>query len=369
MFRNIKGQDQVVQLLSTQIENDRVAQAYLFHGGDGVGKFVTALYFGMGLNCLSSNEFRPCGVCSSCRKFLSYEHTDFHYLFPSARLDLSIDGEIKNADGLKQYAAFIHNKQESPWVDYSWDGSIEIRKESVLMLSKRLEMSSMEARYRIVIIEDAEQMNNTTANAFLKKLEEPPAKTVIILITERLSMLLPTIISRCQQVYFKPLSSSTIETILSDNFDIESAIARTAARIAGSNLKQAIRIAHDSSSQIRDLAFTLADLASRNEELSFLNLLNKQRDSLNAGKAQELIKYLCIIVNDLVLLPSNPDKITNVDKLDLIQSLMNSTRDITQQASDFLLYAEDLNRKISGNVNLTLVLIGLFHALSDCLQA
>ncbi|HRY83392.1 MAG TPA: DNA polymerase III subunit [Candidatus Cloacimonadota bacterium] len=368
MFRNIKGQDQVVQLLTTQINNDRVAQAYLFHGSDGVGKFITALYFGMGLNCLSSNEFRPCGVCSSCRKFLAFEHTDFSYLFPSVRLDLSLDGEIKNADGLKQYEAFIRNKIENPWLDFSWDGSTEIRKESVLMLSKRLEMSSMEARYRIVIIEDAEQMNNTTANAFLKKLEEPPSQTVIILITERLSMLLPTIISRCQQVYFKPLSPATIETILSDNFDVESAIARTAARIAGSNLKQAIRIAHDSSSQIRDLAFSLAELAFRKDELSFYNLLTKQRDFLNAGKTQELIKYLCILVNDLALLPSNPDLITNVDRMEQITQLAGSGSDLTEQARNFLIYSEDLNRKITGNVNLSLILIGLFHALTDCLH-
>ena len=368
MFRNIKGQDQVVQLLSTQIENDRVAQAYLFHGGDGVGKFNTALYFGMGLNCLSSSEFRPCGVCSSCRKFLSFEHTDFIYLFPSVNLQLSLDGEIKNSDGLKQYEAFIRNKIESPWIDYPWDGSTEIRKESVLMLTKRLEMSSMEANYRIVIIEDAEQMNNTTANAFLKKLEEPPAKTVIILITERLSMLLPTIISRCQQVYFKPLSNSTIESILSDNFDVESAIARTAARVAGSNLKQAIRNALNSNSQIRDLAFTIAGLASKRDELGFHNLLIKQRESLNASKALELIKYLCIIVNDLVLLPTNPDKITNVDKVEQISGFNPRALDLTQQACDFLLYAEDLNRKISGNVNLTLILIGLYHALADCFK-
>ena len=181
-------------------------------------------------------------------------------------------------------------------------------------------------------------------------------------------MLLPTIISRCQQVYFKPLSNSTIESILSDNFDVESAIARTAARVAGSNLKQAIRNALNSNSQIRDLAFTIAGLASKRDELGFHNLLIKQRESLNASKAQELIKYLCIIVNDLVLLPTNPDKITNVDKAEQLGNFCPGVQDMTQRAIDFLLFAEDLNRKIAGNVNLTLILIGLYHALADCFK-
>jgi len=64
MFRKIKGQSQVIDLLSSAIVNNRISQAYLFHGGDGVGKFITALYFGMALNCLSSREYRPCGVCA-----------------------------------------------------------------------------------------------------------------------------------------------------------------------------------------------------------------------------------------------------------------------------------------------------------------
>jgi len=193
MFRNIKGQDHALQILKMAMDNDRIAQAYLFHGADGVGKFTTALYFGMALNCLSLSEFRPCGVCNSCRKFLAFEHPDFIYLFPTPNLQLTVDGEIKSPEGLRQYEAYIKNKIEAPWQDYYFSSSIEIRMESVSMLIKRLDFSIYEANWRVCIIEEADQMNIPTANAFLKTLEEPPRQTVIILVTNRLSMLLPTI--------------------------------------------------------------------------------------------------------------------------------------------------------------------------------
>jgi len=89
MFRNIKGQAGALKILKLALENNRVAQAYLFHGSDGVGKFTTALYFGMALNCLSKSEFRPCGVCASCRKFMALDHPDLIYLFPTPNLGLN----------------------------------------------------------------------------------------------------------------------------------------------------------------------------------------------------------------------------------------------------------------------------------------
>ena len=107
MFRNIKGQAGALKILKLALENNRVAQAYLFHGSDGVGKFTTALYFGMALNCLSKSEFRPCGVCASCRKFMALDHPDLIYLFPTPNLGLNLDGEITKSEFIPEYAGYI----------------------------------------------------------------------------------------------------------------------------------------------------------------------------------------------------------------------------------------------------------------------
>lgn len=366
MFRKIKGQSQVINLLNAAIENQRISQAYLFHGGDGVGKFMTAQYFGMALNCLSSGEYRPCGVCSSCHKFLSLEHPDLIYLFPTPNLELSSEGEIKKPEMLKQYETYIRNKIETPWSDYYFSGSTEIRKESVSLLIKRLEYSIREGTYRVVIIENADMMNTATANAFLKTLEEPPPNTLIILITERLPMMLPTILSRCQPVYFKPLSQHIIREILDEQFQVDSVTAKTSARISGGNLKAAIRIAQDSANTIRTQAFEFLELASRNEALEMMNLYGKQKDTLSKDAIGDLIRFLGILVNDLAIVSFHPQEITNLDKADFLMSLVNeSTAD---SVHDFLLYLDDLSRKLEGNINPTLIIYNLFIRLRNLIR-
>lgn len=361
MFRKIKGQDHTIDLLRKAIENKRVSQAYLFHGSDGVGKFMTALYFGMAVNCYGLTELRPCGVCASCHKFLNLEHPDFVYVFPTPILNLSADGEIKKSESLKQYQAYLQNKLNTPWADFFFKESVEIRKENITMLIKRLELTIHEAEYRIVIIEDADQMNIQTANAFLKTLEEPPPNTIIIMLTERLQMILPTILSRTQPIYFKPLSRGVIENILSEQFDTPAAIAKTAARISAGNLKTAIRIASETGSTARDWAFELVEMAAKQDDLNFLLSLDKAKDLKTKSMTEDLMKYVRIIVGDIGLLAiSDGSEVSNVDKLDFLQAVAVQAPGIGENMHDYLLALEDLSRKIDGNVNLNLVLINLF---------
>jgi DNA polymerase III subunit delta' len=363
MFREIKGQQQVIDLLQKAIDQERIAQAYLFHGGDGVGKFMTALYFGMALNCLSITEYRPCGVCASCHKFLSFEHPDFLYVFPTVNLKLSPDGEIRDNEALKQYEAYIKNKIHTPWQDYFFSGSTEIRKESISLLIKRLELSIHEGKYRIVIIENADMMNNQTANAFLKTLEEPPDNTLIILITERLPHLLPTIQSRCQPLYFKPLAQGVIQELLFDRFQVDTVMAKSAARICGGNFKTAVRIAQDTNTSTRDKAFELLTMAARQQDFEYLEYASKNRDSSDA--IRDLIAYLGIIANDLCVIRFSPEQITNLDKTELLGEMAHDR--IPDRIPDYLLRLDDFNRKLEGNVNPTLIQLNLFLTTKNLL--
>lgn len=369
MFRNIKGQDHALQILSMAMDNERVAQAYLFHGMDGVGKFTTALYFGMALNCLSKSEFRPCGVCASCRRFLAFDHPDFIYLFPTPNFDYSAEGELKKEEDQKQYDAYLRNKMETPWQDFFFTSSIEIRKEAIGMLIKRLDLSSYEAKYRICIIEDADQMNIPTANAFLKTLEEPPVQTVIILVTSRLSMLLPTIVSRCQPVYFKPVAPAVIEGILKDQFTPDLNLARTASRIANGSVTRGVRMLQENASLIRAKAFELVQLAAGDRQLAFYNMLYGDGERLNAEFVIELIKHINMFVGDLNLIASQPEQITNVDKREFLTAVCPGDDYLSDRVVEFLLQAEDLTRKIRGKVNLNLILTNLFFALIRVFKA
>lgn len=363
MFKKIKGQAQVIKLLQNAILHERISHAYLFHGSDGVGKFISALYFGMALNCQGKDLERPCGVCSSCHKFLNLEHPDLLYVFPTTNLKLSPEGEIKDNEALTQYKAYMQNKLESPWQDFYFDGSTEIRKESISLLIKRLELSIHEGKYRVLIIENADAMNSATANAFLKTLEEPPKNTVIILITERLPKLLPTIVSRCQPVYFKPLSQKVIREILLEQFKIDSVAANSAARICGGNLKAAIRIAQNDHQSAREKAFDFLQLAAQNGTLEFIQNSAKTRETIDSTR--DLIAHLGVIINDLAVLPFANQEITNLDKSDYLMQFASES--LSERVPDFLLKLDAFSHKLAGNVNPALLQLNLFIALRKLL--
>lgn len=362
MFRKIKGQNSVLHILNQAINNNRIAQAYLFHGIDGVGKFTTALYFGMALNCLSKSEFRPCGVCVSCRKFLALDHPDLIYVFPSANLELSPDGEIKKQESLRQYREFIQNRIERPWQDYYFSSNAEIRRESIAYMIRRLDLSAFEAQYRICIVEDADGMNNATANAFLKTLEEPPQNTVIILTTHRLSMLLPTILSRCQPVAFHPVAPRVMESVLTDQFNIPAEQARTVSRIADGSVKRAISMAQNETSELRDLAFSLVQLCSEGNDLAAFRLLRNPPLKLSAEAAVELLRYVSLFVSDLAVALSDPEQLVNIDKQDFLLRSASQMLETPESAPAdrvyyFLREMGDLTRRINGNANLQLALV------------
>jgi len=107
MFRQIKGQEQALSVLKHAIHSGKVGQAYLFYGPEGVGKFTTALYFGMALNCQSEDLEKPCGVCNSCKKFLQFSHPDFIYVFPTPNLKLSVEGDIQESKYVSEYQGYF----------------------------------------------------------------------------------------------------------------------------------------------------------------------------------------------------------------------------------------------------------------------
>lgn len=374
MFRNIKGQSSAQQILKLALENDRIAQAYLFHGKDGVGKFTTALYFGMALNCMAKSEFRPCGVCSSCRKFLALDHPDLLYLFPTPNLGLNLDGEITKTEYKSEYEGYIRNKIDTPWEDYQFSSNIMIRKESMSWLIKRLNLSSYEASHRICIIEDADMMNIETSNAFLKTLEEPPEATVIILVTNNLAQLLPTIVSRCQPVHFQAVTPSVMEGILRDSFNVSPELARTASHIADGSVKRAIHFAHNASSELRERAFEILEMAATGKDLAYFRSLQNLTRRFNAESAIEVLRYSSLFAGDLNLVLDAPEQVVNIDKRDFLLGARQKVENVdpaayTDRVINFVLQMENYVRKLHGNVNLQLVMLNLFFELKQLFRA
>jgi DNA polymerase-3 subunit delta' len=207
-FKEIRGQQRAVVFLRGIISNERVASAYLFTGIQGIGKKTTAVAFALLLNCMDPVAGEACTACESCRKILDGNHPDLFMIEP--------DQEKK-----------------------------VIRIDQVREIERHLAFLPAFGRYRIIIIDPAENMTDEAANAFLKTLEEPPPRTIFILNVRETGELLPTIVSRCQKVPFRPLPTEVIVDWLANEGNVHRERAHIAARLSEGSLGMAIRLAND----------------------------------------------------------------------------------------------------------------------------
>ncbi len=187
-FESIIGQERAIRLLSRMLQNGRLAHALLFTGIDGSGRQTTAKALAMALNCANPVGVSACGVCRSCQKVISGNHPDVIIVRPSG--------------------AFIKIDQARA-------------------LRKHLRFAPLERGRRVIIVNDAQTMNPEASNAMLKILEEPPNDTHIILTASQTTDLLPTIVSRCQNIHFRPIPVGKIAEVLvaQDNLDQDTATA------------------------------------------------------------------------------------------------------------------------------------------------
>jgi len=369
MFRKIKGQDKVVEVLKRALKQNKVANSYLFYGPEGVGKFTTALYLGMAVNCHAVMEKRPCGVCPSCKKFLSYTHPDLIYIFPfpkeSGKSDVTVDGEIKSGKILKEYEEYIQNKVETPWKEYFFSKNIGIRIASIRMLEHRIQLSPNEGNFKVCIIEHADTMTTQAANAFLKTLEEPPEDTIIILTTSKRNSLLPTIISRCQQLPFYPIPKSKIEEELTESQAIEIFKAKMLARIANGNMEKALRLMEDDDVETRDQTLQFLKFVINGDDLKFLELSNQFRTSANLTKLQEMISQLIIWVSDLAYFKHKQSEITNLDQTEILEALYTKGPEVEEYAPQLINFMEEMLQKLTGHVNPQLVITEIYNRFTD----
>lgn len=204
----IIGQDIVVGFLKKVISNDKTATAYLFTGIKGIGKTSTALAFALSLNCTEAVNGDGCKACQSCRKMIGGNHPDVSIIE-------------------------LEDKKESIVI------------EQIRNINREISFPPALDGYRVIIIDPAERMTVEAANAFLKTLEEPPSNNIFILNVRDTGELLPTITSRCQKIFFKPINEREIANFLINNKDVEKTRAGIAARLSGGSIGQAEKFVRD----------------------------------------------------------------------------------------------------------------------------
>jgi DNA polymerase-3 subunit delta' len=245
--------------LLNSVNSGRLPHALLFHGNDGSGKEAHAIELAALINCESPLENGPCGDCPSCKKIKSFQHGNIKLILPyprgkiSASDDPSIRGLTeKNIDQLRE---MMVEKGRNPYARIEIENARTILINSIREVKKDLYMSSIDKGWTVVLIFDAEKLclpQPTSANALLKVLEEPPEKTIFILVTSEVSVMMDTIRSRCQQIYFPPLASSFIEEKLIGH-DVSEDKAKVISNIANGDIRLALKLSENIDELYSDL--------------------------------------------------------------------------------------------------------------------
>ena len=240
LFSQIIGHEDIKKKLIQSVKENRIAHAQLFLGPEGTGKLALAIAYAQYINCTNKRENDSCGECPSCKKFNALAHPDLHFIFPSTtnknvkkdpESDLFLTEWREYLTSCDCYASLpnwynaldIENKQ----------GLINVRDASTII--RKLNLKSYEAEYKVVIIWMAERLNTEASNRLLKLVEEPPEKTLFILVSENQEELLMTIRSRTVLMNIPKLTYNDVSEALVKKFNCNAENAHNAAVLSNGN--------------------------------------------------------------------------------------------------------------------------------------
>lgn len=282
---HIIGHTWAVQQLRLAVERETVPHALLITGPESIGKQTLALTLAQAMLCTATpSTAHPCDECSACRRVESGNHPDLLLVTPEEK------GRGVKIDQIRE-------------------------------LQRALSLTPNESRYKIGIITDFELATHNAANALLKTLEEPPSYAHLILLTTSSDLLLPTIVSRSQQLPLHPLNRTTVEEGLIKGWQISAARAQRLARLSGGRIGWAIQALDDPQhlQQMEEsvqLLFRLlhSDLPTRFEAAEQL--------SKQAANAPQVLEYWRRTWRDVLLLQTrNTDAITHNEQREILKSI------------------------------------------------
>jgi DNA polymerase-3 subunit delta' len=261
----IVGHEWAVRQLQTAVEHDEVPHALLISGPDNVGKMTLARLVAGALLCKGQVDERPCGTCLACRKLASGNHPDF----------LSVEPEEEGS---------------------------ALKIDQIRSVERFLSLTPNESPHKIALIGAFERATIGAANALLKTLEEPPAYAHLILLAQDADVLLPTIVSRSQQIVLRPSATATVEQALREQWSVPAEQAAHLARISGGRMGWAIRAATEATyhQRMEDALALLLDLLHQDLPARFDTAQALARDA--SVNVDETLEYWLTGWRDVLLI-------------------------------------------------------------------
>ncbi len=255
LFSDILGQEHIKSHLTKSVEAGRIPHAQLFVGPEGSGTLPMAIAYAQYILCSTQNSENTSGNQACNLKFKNLSHPDLHFAFPVTTND-KVKRHPVSSHFLEEWRTLL--KQQPYGNLFDWykllgvdnkQGQIGVDEAQDIV--KSLSLKAYEGGYKVMLIWMAEKMNTACANKLLKLIEEPPEKTIFILIAEDEEQIIGTIRSRCQVLHFPPLSETVIADALVKNYEIDTSKAIKIAQQANGNYNKACDLIYKDSEDIQ----------------------------------------------------------------------------------------------------------------------
>ncbi len=327
------GHTWVVTALERAFAANQLAHAILLTGPHGIGKTTLAQALARRLECIEPNP--PGGKCIACQKIAK-----------------NLSPDVRVIEGVPTGWKLEKDGPPPPRKNDRERRTLIIKQ--IRDLQHWLSQSPFESKFKIAIVRRFEEANEEAANAFLKTLEEPPRKVVLILTAQDASLLLPTIASRCQKIVLRPLPLETVEQALIEKWKVPPRDARLLARLSGGRIGWAVRASADAEL-----------LQARNEALDALGGIIREARAERLTRAGELAKdseelpqllelWLTWWRDVLLLRNGDGARLTNVDRADVLRN--QAAQFSTEEINAALKSTRAAVRQLEQNANARLVM-------------
>jgi DNA polymerase-3 subunit delta' len=303
-FSDIPGLADTKKKLVEAVKRSHIAHAQLFAGNEGSAALPLALAFATYLNCEKPGD-DACGECAQCQKNAKFIHPDVNFIFPTAATQKLARDKASSDKFLKEWRTFLATKPYGSLNDwsahYGWENKLlSIPTHEKTAIGQALSLKAFEGKFKIMIIWLPELMHQNTANGILKILEEPPANTIFLMVSNAPDRLLTTITSRTQKLHVDNFSDQEIQSYLISAQDQSSEAAERIAYFAEGNLRKALTLTEGFEDDTQEV---FKDWFRQCYSFNFENLVNMADAFQKKGKEfqLELLKATSRIIREAMI--------------------------------------------------------------------
>jgi DNA polymerase III subunit delta' len=328
-FNQIPGLIDIKTALIQSVKRSHVSHSQLFYGEEGGAQLALALAYATFINCENRSETDSCGACAACHKMNRLIHPDFHLIFPTtktAKTKATTDDDKKanTIDGfLPLWRTFLQQNQYRTLVD--WHVHIEAEKnqqaiipvEEARKIIQKVSLKAYEAEYKILLVWLPELMNVMASNAILKILEEPPAKTLFLLVSNNANKLLPTILSRTIMVNIPLFDDADVSSYLEEKNLAEMPRSKQVAYLAEGNLAKAMEIVANDEGDLHENFAGWMRLCFKPDLIGLVKLAD-QFDTMTKTTQKQLLEYSMNMFRDIFLWVNGGEKLVRLEGEELL---------------------------------------------------